>query len=593
MKLKFSNLRYSFRCLGILIKAHPWFLFGQIISLVCLIVQTLVPINVVSKIVSAYTAGSTEKEIYYIILTNVGILILVSIINLIIDFLMNFISSHFKLAFSTVLFRKLESIDYDFHEQPDFLDNYTRALDNGAEKIYNVASSQMSLIKTVFRSVAVFAVVFSVHYMAIVYTIIIAVIDAFLRQVRARLNYARMTSMRPHLRKRWSIARSYFVKDAIPDIKTTDINDVLLDEHEKASAGQLKEYMKYSNKLVIFDFIGSLMIASIYPVILGIVCYTTLEVKDVASLAALTVAAATISTLVNSFNSVLTDIQIDALEAKVAFEVLDMGSEIEGQGGEDFDEEITSLEVRNLTFAYTDKDILKDINIKINKGEKIAIVGENGAGKTTLVKLLLRLYDPKSGEILVNGKDYKTLDPKKLRRKVGAVFQNNEDYSVTVGENILLRKLNGKEDEDKVIDSLKFGDLYDYVSSLPEGINTSVSKEFHRDGTIFSGGQRQKLAVSRGYAQDYSLFILDEPSSALDPIAEAKMYHNMLELGKDKTLIFISHRLSATANVDRIYLFENGYIKESGTHEELMNIPNGRYKEMFVSQSEKYFKGSL
>ena len=143
MKLKFSNLRYSFRCLGILIKAHPWFLFGQIISLVCLIVQTLVPINVVSKIVSAYTAGSTEKEIYYIILTNVGILILVSIINLIIDFLMNFISSHFKLAFSTVLFRKLESIDYDFHEQPDFLDNYTRALDNGAEKIYNVASSQM------------------------------------------------------------------------------------------------------------------------------------------------------------------------------------------------------------------------------------------------------------------------------------------------------------------------------------------------------------------------------------------------------------------------------------------------------------------
>ena len=591
MKLRFRNLRYSFRCLGILIKAHPWFLFGQIISLGCLIVQTLVPINIVSKIVSAYNAGQSEKEIFYIIFLNIGILIIVSIANLIIDFLMSFINSHFTLVFSTVLFRKLESIDYDFHEQPDFLDNYTRALDNGAEKIYNVAKNQMSLIKTIVRSIAVFAVIVSIHYLAIVYTIIIGVIDAFLRQVRARLNYDRMTNMRPHLRKRWFISRSYFVKDAIPDIKTTDINDVMLDEHKKATIGQLKEYMYYSNRLTIFDFIGSLLMASIYPVILGIVSYAVLDIKDIASLAALTVAATTISNLVNNFNSVLTDIQVDSLEAKVTFEVLDMDSSIEGKGGEKLDSEFESLEVRDLTFAYTDKDILKDVNLKINKGEKIAIVGANGAGKTTLVKLLLRLYDPKSGSILINGKDYKTLDPNSLRKKVGAVFQNNEDYSVTVAENVLLRKMSSPDDENKVIESLKFGDLYDYVMTLPDGINTSVSKEFHREGTIFSGGQRQKLAVSRGYAQNYELFILDEPSSALDPIAEAKMYHHMLELGKDKTLIFISHRLSATANVDRIYLFENGKIVEEGTHEELLNISNGRYKEMFTSQAEKYFRG--
>lgn len=588
MKLRFSNLRYSFRCLGILIKEHPWFLFGQIISLACLIVQTLVPINIVSQIISAYNAEQTEYDIYKIIFLNIGILIIVSIINLIISFLMNFISSHFKLAFSTVLFRKLESIDYDFHEQPDFLDNYTRALDNGAEKIYNVANNQMSLIKTIIRSAAVFAVIFSVHYLAIVYTLVVAMIDILLRRIRAKLNYDRMTAMRPHLRKRWFISRTYFVKDAIPDIKTTDINDVMLEEHKKAVDGQIEEFMRYSKKLVIFDYIGSLLMFSIYPVILGIVSYGVLEIRDVASLAALTVAATTISNLVNSFNSVLTEIQIDALEAKLTFDVLDMTSSIEGQGGEAFDEEITSLVVKDVTFAYTDKDILKNINLEVHKGEKIAIVGSNGAGKTTLVKLLLRLYDPKSGSILVNGKDYKTLDPKKLRKRVGAVFQNNEDYSVTVAENVLLRKVEGEEDITKVNEALAFGDLLDYVKTLPEGIDTSVSKEFNKEGAVFSGGQRQKLAVSRGYAQDYDLFILDEPSSALDPIAEAKMYHNMLELGKDKTLIFISHRLSATANVDRIYLFEDGVVKEAGTHEELMNIENGRYKEMFISQSEKY-----
>lgn len=501
---------------------------------------------------------------------------------------MNFISSHFILVFSTVLFRKLESIDYDFHEQPDFLDNYTRALDNGAEKIYNVANNQMSVIKTIIRSIAVFAVIFSVHYLAIVYTLIVAFIDILLRRVRARLNYDRMTAMRPHMRKRWFIARTYFVKDAIPDLKTTDINDVMLEEHRKAINGQIKEHMHYGNRLFVFDYIGSLLMFSIYPVILGIVSYGVLGIRDAASLAALTVAATSISNLVNSFNSVLTEIQIDALEAKVAFEVLDMDSLIEGKGGEEFTEEVETLEVKNVTFAYTDKDILKNISIKVRKGEKIAIVGSNGAGKTTLVKLLLRLYDPKSGEILINGKDYKSLDPKTLRKKVGAVFQNTEDYSVTVAENVLLRKMEFDGDSDKVIEALTFGDLNEYVKTLPDGINTSVSREFNKDGAVFSGGQRQKLAVSRGYAQNYDLFILDEPSSALDPIAEAKMYHNMLELGKDKTLIFISHRLSATANVDRIYLFEDGVVKEEGTHDELMNIPNGRYKEMFISQSEKY-----
>ena len=147
-----------------------------------------------------------------------------------------------------------------------------------------------------------------------------------------------------------------------------------------------------------------------------------------------------------------------------------------------------------------------------------------------------------------------------------------------------------KEDEKLVIEALEFADIYQDILKLPEGINTIVTREFHRRGSVFSKGQTQKIAVARGYAQNYQLLILDEPSSALDPLAEAKMYHNMLEMGRNKSLIFISHRLSATANVDRIYLFSNGRIAESGTHEELMKL-NGIYKEMFTSQAEKYIGG--
>ena len=128
--------------------------------------------------------------------------------------------------------------------------------------------------------------------------------------------------------------------------------------------------------------------------------------------------------------------------------------------------------------------------------------------------------------------------------------------------------------------------------SLPDGIDTMVTREFNKNGAVFSGGQLQKIAVARGYCQNYEVLLLDEPSSRLDPIAEAKMYQNMLKMGEGKTLIFISHRLSAAVNCDKIVLFENGTIKEASTHEQLMKIENGRYREMFISQAEKYIGDS-
>ena len=591
MKLSFKNLRYSLRCLKVLIQAHPWFLIGQIISVICLVVKIYIPINVVMKITESFSGGLTEQAIYGIVLFDIFILILVSVVNLVIEFLMGYINSHFTLSFSTVLFRKLETIDYDFHESPNFLDNYTRALDNGAAKIYTVADHQMTLIKTLIQSIAVFAIIFTVHYIAVIYAIVIALIYSLVRRKIGEINFERMTYQRPHIRKRMYIRRTYFVKDAIPDIKITDIGDLLLDENKNVVNEELKVYMRYTKKVAVVDGICNFLMITIYPVILGILCYFTLQTKNVDALAGLTVAATTISNLISSFTNTLTNIQMEALESKVTFEVLDMTSQIEGVGGKWFDEEFKTLEVNNVSFSYPDKLALDGINLKINKGEKIAIVGSNGAGKTTLVKILLRLYDVLDGDIKINGINYKELNPKSLRKSVGAVFQNNEDYSVTIAENVLLRRMKTKEDEELVIEALKFGDLYEYVMNLPDGINTMVTREFRREGTIFSGGQKQKLAVARGYAQNYQLFILDEPSSALDPLAETRMYHNMLELGKSKTLIFISHRLSATANVDRIYLIENGKVIESGTHNELMQIENGRYREMFTSQAEKYIEG--
>ena len=149
------------------------------------------------------------------------------------------------------------------------------------------------------------------------------------------------------------------------------------------------------------------------------------------------------------------------------------------------------------------------------------------------------------------------------------------------------REVQTEEDVELVNSALKFSGLYDFVYSLDKNINTMITREFDKDGVVFSGGQNQRLALARGYAQNYQLFILDEPSSALDPFAEAEVYKNMLEIGKEKTIIFISHRLTTTVNADKIYLFDKARIIESGTHEELMKL-KGKYFEMFESQSKKY-----
>ncbi len=595
-----KSFKYSFKSLIMLVKRYPVYLLIEAVSLVCGIVSTVVPVYLIRDVVNTFTESSFQIQsvghfmdlVGYKILIYVGIELGAVLISLLMDFLKSYIERGFYVYVATSLFKKLDSIDYEFHENASFLDNYTRALENGDQNIYNAATGQVQLIKIIFQSASLLAIVFTINYLAIVYAIAIGIIYYFIRIRVNKLNFEHRSAAMPLNRKRNYISRVMYVKESMADIKTTDISDVLLENHKNQSDELLAVAKGYLKKQTLFQILGTLAMTSAYPVIIGIVAYFVLETKDLGSLASLTLAASSLSNLISRFVNQITTIQNYSLEAKVSFDLLDMSGKIEGVKKQEVEENFKKLEIKNIEFAYVDdRKILNDISLYINKGEKIAIVGENGAGKTTLVKLLLRLYDVNKGEILYNDVPYTNLTPLSLRKKVGAVFQQPEVYSVTVAENVLLRKCETKEDEDLVIEALKFSDLYDYVATLEDGIHTMVTREFHRRGTIFSGGQTQKLAVARGYAQNYELFVLDEPSSALDPIAETKMYHNMLELGRNKTLIFISHRLSATVNVDRIYLFEKGKIVEQGSHEELMKIPNGKYKEMFDSQSEKYLRG--
>ena len=250
------------------------------------------------------------------------------------------------------------------------------------------------------------------------------------------------------------------------------------------------------------------------------------------------------------------------------------------------------LEVRNVSFRYQSmsKDALHHINLNIKKGEKIALVGKNGSGKTTLVHLLLRLYDPDQGQLLYNGLDIRKLELEVYRDRFGIVFQDFNLYADTIRNNLFLGGESKSEEEISQI-IREFG-LENKIRALPDGMDTQLTCELSEDGVLLSGGQSQALAICRIYLTDHDIFILDEPTSALDPMAEAKFFENIKNIAAEKTVLFISHRLSSAKIADRIYMMEDGEIVEYGTHAQLMELDQ-KYAEMFEIQSQYYSQEGL
>lgn len=580
----------ALKALAALIRKYPAVIIIKTVTIGANVVQTLIPVKIVEFIVNAYEEKIVSfDEIMMKVIMYLLLMLGAAALSQIMSFMMSYIDRNFKVHIAVSLYRKLKGIDYDFHENTKFLNNYTRALEQGPDYIYNCAIHQLDMLSMLFQSTSLFAVFFRIHPLSVLYALVIGLIYIFLKRKIGKLNYQLRSQQQPLMRRRNYYNRVFFLKDAMADLKTTEVEALLLSQHDEIGNGIISVYDRFALRRSGLEFIGSALVTSIFPIVLGIAVYLSVNL-DIAAFSALTMAATTLSNLISRSVQVIADIETEAIECQATFRVLSMSSKIEGVRHPRFSESFRELSLDHVTFGYTETPVLHDISMSVKKGQKIAIIGANGAGKTTLVKLLLRLYDPQSGTVSVNGIPYTDIAPDDIRNIAGAVFQNPEVYSVTIGENVLLRKPKTTEDENLIIEALKFSGLYDYVSSLEEGINTLVTREFHRQGEIFSGGQMQKLAIARGYAQNYQLFILDEPSSALDPLAEADLYHNMLELGRDRTMIFISHRLSSTANADYIYLINNGEIEESGTHEELMAL-HGKYYEMFVSQSEKYLGG--
>ena len=271
------------------------------------------------------------------------------------------------------------------------------------------------------------------------------------------------------------------------------------------------------------------------------------------------------------------------LEPLYDFFILDSDFEQGLEEAGDFE----SLEFKNVTFTYpgSDRKIIDNLSFRINKGEKISIVGVNNAGKTTIVKILLRFFDIDSGEILYNGVNINKISKKSLYEKITGVFQDFSIMPFTIKENIIANKEYEEEKTTRIIEQL---DLAEKVGELPNGINTYLNKDIYENATDLSLGQKQKLAIGRALYQNADFLILDEPTASLDPLAESKIYEHFNEMTEGKTAIFISHRMSSSRFTDKILLLDGGKAAAFDSHQNLMRT-NNLYSKLYKAQAQ-YFE---
>lgn len=248
--------------------------------------------------------------------------------------------------------------------------------------------------------------------------------------------------------------------------------------------------------------------------------------------------------------------------------------------------DIEKIEFKNVSFSYPNSrtQALHNVSFTISKGERIAVIGNNGAGKTTIIKLLLKLYDPQSGEIEINGTNIKNYDVISLRKTFSVLFQDYTIYPFSIRDNITL----GQElSVEKIEYSLQCVDLLKKIQSLINGIDTPITSQMNNSGVEFSGGESQRLALARIYASSSNFVVLDEPTSNLDPLIEYNLYKSLLSTLGEKTIIIISHRLTFTYKMDRILCFNDGRLIEDGSHDELLKH-NGYYAQIYHLSTEKY-----
>ena len=492
-----------------------------------------------------------------------------------------------------LFYEKAKELDLECYDNPDYYNELVLVLaevDNQIDRCVTFLQNTASGI-AVFISTGIYF--FMKDKASILFAAVSFVMAFAFNQLFNRLTFKIRIARNPHERKREYVKRVFYLSDYAKELRLNpEVSGVLFDRFEEANEEVYQVEKRNANRRFFLSFMRRYVSNSFFSDVL----YISYLVFQATVRKALSFSSVAI--LYNSFGrlkrgmSIFTDVYPFACETSLYVQklrdFLDYEPKIVSEKGLLPAEGAKEIELQGVSFAYRKEDgnLLKDISLHIRPGQKIALVGYNGAGKTTLVKLLMRLYDVGEGRILVDGVDIRDYQVEKYRESIGTVFQDFKIFAGNVRENVLMNVAEHCEEEE-VRQALSESGLLERVREMEDGLDTQLTTEIMEKGVNLSGGESQKLAIARVFYQKAGLMILDEPSSALDPIAEYQLNHAMLEATKDKTVIFISHRLSTTRLADYIIMLENGRIAEQGTHEGLLQM-NGRYAQMWRVQAGAY-----
>lgn len=489
---------------------------------------------------------------------------------------------------SSLIYHKCKHIGIEHYEATEFYDEYARAIEDGPGRLQDMANMVSSFVAALLKIVTVIGLFFTLGYIFIIVAVIYCVQSWFTLKLTNKLFYEGYLQDTPVNRRADYINGIFKGYQYVKELKLYQAYDFFASRfvNIKDQLKSLKKKRVVDLLKILFtsNFVGSCMkafvnIYVIYQIVQGV--YT------VGDFTLIFASVITLSESVSGIVNILPNMKNNRQIISSLMKILEYDEMRQDNHAALPEKGKMKIGIEDVSFAYPnqrERNVLCHISMQVREGEKIAIVGENGSGKTTFLKLLLGLYEPTEGKIMINGMGYNEYDPEAWQGLFGVVYQDYLVYQVSIAQNILFKDNLDEEDEKLVWEALEFSGLASKVRSLDKGIYSVLFREFSTEGVFLSGGEYQRLAIARAYARKARWIIFDEPTSALDPIAADDIMGKLYRLGENKTVICVSHRLTTTSLSDRIFVFDRGSIAECGSHRELMD-KRGLYYQMFMKQA--------
>ena len=589
-KEKTNTIKNNIYMLKFIFKHTPFMVFGYLFfDVLANLPWTLSNVVLLKYIIDVATEG---KEYYRIAVALVFFVVFVVITNLLttLFYEVSMPKQKEKLYFAVykTIYEKAAKMDYEAYDNPEYYNDLVLAMNSMNERAYTVLQDAQDVLTNVISVLTIGAVIVSIDPVCLLFVIVCVAIMTPIGRLIAKVNVERTEAMTPLDRKNLYFSRVFYLQDYAKELRLSRAGAMVERRYNQNVFDRIKTISPYLTKQWKLYFCQESlpMTLLIYLGITLLMGYKAIVTKEVTmgDFAATFNGASSISTSVFALTSHLAiNVRENGLYVEKFRRFMNAKEKMISGTKTTVFEKPPVIRFENVSFRYpgTEKYVLRNINLEISPYKKIALVGYNGAGKTTLTNLLLRLYDVTDGAITIDGVNIKEWDIKEYHKNFAAVFQDFSLFGATLGENVSMDDCPQKE---KVEEAIKAAD---FNRKLPDGTDSILLREFDDAGVSLSGGEAQKIAIARAFYKECPFAILDEPSANLDPVAEYALNQSMTKAANDKTVLFISHRLSTTVMADEIYMLEKGEIIEHGSHEELMKL-DGKYAYMFKLQAEKY-----